>query len=108
MIFLTILGVTKILCSFRFVLEGRAHKEIPESSRLELKQKFLANNFNLSDAEKNTSWLLNRGGIANLPLLLRHEETKCKILPEIPQCLSLLKTPCQTLSKALDISSTKS
>ena len=34
--FLTILGVTEILCSLRLVLEGRAGKEIPESSRLEL------------------------------------------------------------------------
>ena len=31
---LTILGVMKILCSFRLVLEGRTGKEIPESSRL--------------------------------------------------------------------------
>ena len=44
-------------------------KEISESSRLELLEKFLANNFLLSDAENNTSGLLNRGGIADLPLL---------------------------------------
>ena len=30
---------------------------------------FAANNFTLSDAEDNTSGLLNRGGIADLPLL---------------------------------------
>ena len=30
MIFLTILRVTKILCSFRLVLEGQAVKKIPE------------------------------------------------------------------------------
>ena len=66
---LTILGVTEILCSFRLVLEGRTGKEIPESSRLEFLEKFLANNFALSDAEDNTSGLLNRGGIADLPLL---------------------------------------
>ena len=30
MIFLTILGVTKILCSFRLVLEGKTGKEIPK------------------------------------------------------------------------------
>ena len=43
-------------------------KEIPESSRLEFWEKFLANNFALSDAEHNTSGPLNRGGIADLPL----------------------------------------
>ena len=35
MTFLTILGVTEILCSFRLVLEGKTDKKIPESSRLE-------------------------------------------------------------------------
>ena len=44
-------------------------KEIPESSRLEFLEKFLANNFALSDTEDNTSGLLNRGGIADLLLL---------------------------------------
>ena len=48
---LTILGVMEILCSFRLVLEGKTGKEIPESSRLELLEKFLANNSALSDAE---------------------------------------------------------
>ena len=66
MTFLTILGVTEILCSFRLVLEGKAGKEIPESSRLELLEKFSANNFLLLDAEDNTSRPLNRG---DLPLL---------------------------------------
>ena len=69
MTFLTILGVIKILCSFRLVLEGKTGKEIPESSRLEFSEKFLANNFALSEAEDNTSGPLNRGGIADLPLL---------------------------------------
>ena len=69
MIFWTILGVTETLCSFRLVLKGKACKEIPESSRLEFLEKFSANNFALSDAEDNTSGLLNRGGIADLPLL---------------------------------------
>ena len=35
MTFLTILGVTDILCSFRLVLERKTVKDIPESSRLE-------------------------------------------------------------------------
>ena len=67
--FLTIFGVTEILCSFRLVLEGKTGKEIPEPSRLEFLEKFSANNFALSDAEENTSGPLNRGGIADLPLL---------------------------------------
>ena len=62
MIFLTILGVIEILCSFRLVLEGKTGKEISESSRLVFLEKFLGNNFALSDAENNTSELLNREG----------------------------------------------
>ena len=69
MTFLTILGVTERLCSFRLALEGKAGKKIPESSRLEFLDKFLANNFALSEAEDNTSGPLNRGGITDLPLL---------------------------------------
>ena len=57
MTFLTILGVMEI-CSFRLVLEGKTGKEIPESSRFEFLEKFLVNNFALSDAEDNTSGLL--------------------------------------------------
>ena len=67
--FLTILGYTEILCSFRLVLEGKTGKEIPEPSRLEFLEKFLANNFALLDADDNTSGPLNRGSIADLPLL---------------------------------------
>ena len=57
------------LCSFRLVLDKKTGKETPESSRLEFLEKFSANNFALSDAEDNTSGPLNRGGIADLPLL---------------------------------------
>ena len=63
------MGVTEILCSFKLVLEGRTGKEIPESSRLEFTEKFSANNFALSDAKGSTSGWLNRGGIADIPLL---------------------------------------
>ena len=59
----------EILCSFKLVLEGKTGKETPESSRLEFKEKFSANNFALSDEEDNTSGPLNRGGIADLPSL---------------------------------------
>ena len=69
MTFLTILGVTEILCSFRLVLKRKTGKELPESSRVEFFKKFLANNFTLSDAEHNTCGMLNRGGIADLLLL---------------------------------------
>ena len=69
MTFLTILRVTEILCSFRLVLEGKTVKEIPVSSRLEFLETFSANSFALSDVEDSTSELLNRGGIADLPLL---------------------------------------
>ena len=63
MTLLTILGVTKILCSFRLVLEGKTSKEIFESSRIELLEKFSASNFALSDAKDKTFGLLNTGGI---------------------------------------------
>ena len=67
MTFLTILGVTVILCSFRLVLEGKIGKEIPVLSRLEFLGKFLANNFSLLDTEDSTSGLMNGGGIADFP-----------------------------------------
>ena len=62
MTFLTILGVTEILCSFRLVLEGKTGKEKKESSRLEFLKRFLAN-LALSDPEENPFGPLNRGGI---------------------------------------------
>ena len=69
MTFLTILGVAEILCSFKLVPERKTGKEIPESSRLEVLEKFSAKNFAFSDIDYNTSGPLNRGGIADLPLL---------------------------------------
>ena len=50
-------------------LEGKTSKEIPTSSRLEFLERFLTNNFDLSDADDNMSGQLNRGSIADLPLL---------------------------------------
>ena len=55
MTYLTILGVTEILCSFRLVLEGKTGKEISKSSRLLFLETFSANNFALSDAEVFTT-----------------------------------------------------
>ena len=64
-----ILGVKEVLSNFRLVLEGGKGKKIPESSRLKFLEKFSTDNFALSDAEDNTSGPLNRGGMAELPLL---------------------------------------
>ena len=58
-----------MLCSFRLVILRKIGEKIPESSRLEFLEKFLANNFALSDAEDKTSGLLSREGIVDLPLL---------------------------------------
>ena len=69
MTFLTILEVMEILCSFRLVLEGKTGDKMPESSRLEFLEKFLADIFALSEAEDNTSRPLNWEGIADLALV---------------------------------------
>ena len=57
------------MCIFILVLGGKAGKDITESSRLELLEKFSGNNFALLDAKDNTSGPLNTGGIADLSLL---------------------------------------
>ena len=54
---------------FQIRSRRKTYKEIPKSSRLEFLEKFSANNLALSNAEYNTSRPLNRGGIADLPLL---------------------------------------
>ena len=69
MTFVTILGVIEMLCTFRLVLAGKTGKEIRQSSRLVFLEKVLANNFALSEAQDNTTRLLNRAGIRDLPLL---------------------------------------
>ena len=51
----------EILRSFRLVLGGKIGKEMPESSGLEFLEKFSMDIFALSDAEDNTSNMLNRG-----------------------------------------------
>ena len=68
MTFLTSLGVTGILCSSRLFPVEKAGKGIPESSRLEFINMFLANNSALLDAEDNTSGPLNKGSIADVSL----------------------------------------
>ena len=69
MTFLTNLGFTGILCSFRLVPERTPGKEIPpKSSKLEFLEKFFANSF-ASSEEGNMFEALNKGGTADLPLL---------------------------------------
>ena len=105
MTFLTTFGVTEILCSFRFVLEGKTCKEIPESSKLKFLEKFSANNFVLSDAEDNTSGPLNRGGIADLPLLRTlstiHQKSRQPIFWEVMDSFVLLAYASLTASRTL-------
>ena len=81
MTFLTILGVTQILCNIRLVLEGRAGKEIPESSRFEFLEKFSASNFAFSDAEDNTSGTLNRRGFFKIKKFIKRNLLKIFDLP---------------------------
>ena len=69
MSFINILEVTETLRSFRLVPGKTTGKEIPESSRLKLLEKVLANNFPLSDTEDKTLRSLNREGKADLFLL---------------------------------------
>ena len=69
MAFLTNLGVIGILCRFSLVLVEKTGTEMPEPSRLEFLETFLANNFALSDAEDNISGPLNSGSTEDLPLL---------------------------------------
>ena len=59
-------GVTRTLCSFRLLLEGKAGKEIPESLSLVFLEKVFSEQFSLSDTEDITSVSLNRPGIAAL------------------------------------------
>ena len=103
MTFLTILGDTQTLCSFKLVLEGKSGKGIPESSRLEFLGKFLANNFALSDAEDNTSGPLDRGSITDLPLLRAlsafRQKSREPSFWEVMDCFVLLAYACLAASR---------
>ena len=105
MTFLTVLGVTGILCSFKLVLEGKTGQEIPEPSRLEFLEKFSANNFALLDAEDNTYGLLNRGGMADLPLLRTllaiHQKSREPSFWEVMDSFVLLAYASLTASRTL-------
>ena len=54
---------------FQISSAGTASKMIPKSSKLEFLENFSAINFALWEAEGNTSVLLIRGNIVDLPLL---------------------------------------
>ena len=92
-----------MLGSFRLILAGTTGKEIPESSRLEFLEKFLANNFALSDAEDNTSGPLNRGGIADLPLLCKFLESN-RLFCFISTCkFGSFKNPFATITSLSEL-----
>ena len=57
----------QILCNFKLVPEGKTGKE--RVIKIRVLVKFLANSLDSSDAEDNTSGLLNKRGIADLSLL---------------------------------------
>ena len=105
MTFLTTLGVTEALCSFRLVLEWKTGKKIPDSSKLEVLEKFSENNFALWDAEGNNSGLLNRGSIADLPslkiLLAIRQKSRETSFWEVLESLVLLVYACLAASRTL-------
>ena len=71
----------KTLYSLKIVLEGKVGKGMLKSSRLEFLEKFLANNFILSDAEDNTFEPLNRGNSVHWgsnPLQKHHLASSCQ------------------------------
>ena len=103
MTFLTILGVTKILRSFRLFLEWKAGKRIPQSLRFEFLEKFLANNFTLSDAEDNIYEPLNRGDITDFPLLRTILTTLQKPQEHIQQVWHIKKTPFATITSLSEL-----
>ena len=83
--FLTNLGVAEILCSFKLVLEWKIGKEIPQSSRLEFLESFLANDFTLLDTEVYTSGPSNKGGITDL-LAIRQKSREPSFWEVIDSC----------------------
>ena len=93
------------LCSFGLALKGKTVKEIPKSSRLEFLEKFFGNNFALLEAEDNTSGLLNRGVIADLPLLRAlltiHQKSQVPILWEVMGSFVLVAYASLAVSRTL-------
>ena len=63
------LGSHRNIMQFQIVIGGETGKEMPQSWKLEFLERFSANDVAFSDVEDNTSRLLNRGGVTDLPLL---------------------------------------
>ena len=75
------------------------YREIFDSSRLEFLEKFLANSFTLSDLEDNISGPLNKGGIADLPLLRKLLVIlKKSRKPKFWKVIDTFKNPCTTIT----------
>ena len=88
-VFLTNLGVTRILCIFLLVLEGKAGKAIHKSWGLEFLEKFPGNNFALSKAEDSTSGPISREDIVDV-LLMRKLLAICQ-KPRKSRCWELIE-----------------
>ena len=76
----------------QFQISSRKKKQVkgylilPDSSRLEFLETFLANNFALLDAEYNFSGSSNREGIADSPRVLKTLSNSPKVLRD--KCLA--------------------
>ena len=66
--------------------------------RLEFLDKLLANSFALSDAEDNNSGLLNRGGIADLPI---HQKSREPSFLKVIDSFALPANTCFTASRTI-------
>ena len=103
MTFLTILGITEILCNFKLVIEG-IYRSLG-FLRLGFLEKFSANNSALSDAEDNISGLLKRGSITDLvlsrTLLAIRQKSREPSLCEVIDSFDLLRYESLAASRTL-------
>ena len=96
MALLTILGVPKKLYSYRLILERKIGKEVPQSLRLEFLEKFLENNFTLSNAEDNTSRL-------KVPIPSFLEKMDSFVLLAYASSFSSFKNPFATITSLSEL-----
>ena len=98
-------GSYRNIIQFKISYRRETGKEILDSWRLEFFKKFLTNNFALSGAEDNTSGLLNRGGMADLPslrtLLAICQKSREPIFWEVIDSFVLVAYSSLTVSKIL-------
>ena len=98
-------GSYRNIMQFKISYRRETGKEILESWRLEFLKKFLTNNFAWSGAEDNTSGLLNRGGMADLPslrtLLAICQKSREPIFWEVIDSFVLVAYTSLTVSKIL-------